>query len=61
MAALATVMVSPAVLRSARNRVAFLALVFFVVALCFASVNGWWYVSELRCAVQSTRCRRSAA
>ncbi len=46
MAALATVMVSPVVLRSARNRMAFLALVFFVVALCFASVNGWWYVSN---------------
>lgn len=46
MAALATVMVSPAILRSARNRMAFLALVFFVLALCFASVNGWWYVSN---------------
>jgi arabinosyltransferase B len=46
MAALATVMVSPVVLRSARNRMAFLSLVFFVVALCFASVNGWWYVSN---------------
>jgi arabinosyltransferase B len=46
MAALATVMVSPVVLRSARNRMAFLSLVFFVLALCFASVNGWWYVSN---------------
>lgn len=46
MAALTTVMVSRTVLRSARNRVAFLALVFFVLALCFASVNGWWYVSN---------------
>ncbi|MCF6389664.1 arabinosyltransferase domain-containing protein [Mycobacterium sp. MBM] len=46
MAALTTVMVSPAVLRSARNRLAFLSLVFFVLALCFASVNGWWYVSN---------------
>ena len=46
MAALATVMVSPAVLRSARNRMTFLALVFFVLAMCFASTNGWWYVSN---------------
>ncbi|MGU3502735.1 arabinosyltransferase domain-containing protein [Mycobacterium sp. C31M] len=46
MAALTTVMVSRTVLRSARNRMAFLALVFFVLALCFASTNGWWYVSN---------------
>ena len=46
MAALATVLVSPVVLRSARNRMAFLPLVFFVLALCFASTNGWWYVSN---------------
>ena len=46
MAALATVLVSPLVLRSARNRMAFLAAVFFVLALCFASTNGWWYVSN---------------
>ncbi|BBX19733.1 arabinosyltransferase domain-containing protein [Mycolicibacterium duvalii] len=46
MAALATVLLSPAVLRSARNRMVFLALVFFVLALCFASTNGWWYVSN---------------
>ncbi|MCV7430062.1 arabinosyltransferase domain-containing protein [Mycolicibacterium bacteremicum] len=46
MAALTTVMVSRTVLRSARNRMAFLALVLFVLALCFASVNGWWYVSN---------------
>lgn len=46
MAALATVLVSPAVLRSARNRMAFLAGVLFVLALCFASTNGWWYVSN---------------
>ncbi|MET0451872.1 MAG: arabinosyltransferase domain-containing protein [Mycobacterium sp.] len=46
MAALATVLVSRHVLRSARNRMAFLALVLFVVALCFASTNGWWYVSN---------------
>ena len=46
MAALATVLVSPIVLRSARNRMAFLSLVLFVLALCFASTNGWWYVSN---------------
>ncbi|MDZ4264562.1 MAG: arabinosyltransferase domain-containing protein, partial [Mycobacterium sp.] len=46
MAALATVMVSPVVLRSARNRMAFLSLVFFVLAFSFASTNGWWYVSN---------------
>ncbi|MHC9294689.1 arabinosyltransferase domain-containing protein [Mycobacterium sp. LTG2003] len=46
MAALTTVLVSPAVLRSARNRMAFLSLVFFVLAFCFASTNGWWYVSN---------------
>ncbi|MCB0948460.1 MAG: arabinosyltransferase domain-containing protein [Mycobacterium sp.] len=46
MAALATVLMSPLVLRSARNRMAFLSLVFFVLALCFASTNGWWYVSN---------------
>jgi arabinosyltransferase B len=46
MAALATVLVSPAVLRSARNRMTFLAAVLFILALCFASTNGWWYVSN---------------
>lgn len=46
MAALATVLVSPVVLRSARNRMAFLAAVLFILALCFASTNGWWYVSN---------------
>lgn len=46
MAAVATVLVSPLVLRSARNRMTFLSLVFFVLAFCFASTNGWWYVSN---------------
>ncbi len=46
MAALATVLVSPAVLRWSRNRMAFLAAVFFMLALCFATTNGWWYVSS---------------
>ena len=46
MAALATVLVSPAVLRWSRNRMAFLAAVLFLLALCFATTNGWWYVSS---------------
>jgi arabinosyltransferase B len=46
MAALATVLVSPAVLRWSRNRMAFLAALLFVLALCFATTNGWWYVSS---------------
>ncbi|WP_343709909.1 arabinosyltransferase domain-containing protein [Mycobacterium sp.] len=46
MAALATVLVSPAVLRWPRNRMAFVAAVFFLLALCFATTNGWWYVSS---------------
>lgn len=46
MAALATVLLGPRVLRSARNRMAVLAAALFVVALCFASTNGWWYVSS---------------
>jgi len=45
-AALATSLMAPKVLRSARNRMTFLALVLFVVALCFTSTNGWWYVSS---------------
>ena len=46
MAALATVLVSRVVLRSARNRMAFTAAVLFLLALCFATTNGWWYVSS---------------
>ncbi|HVQ51100.1 MAG TPA: arabinosyltransferase domain-containing protein, partial [Mycobacterium sp.] len=46
MAAVATVLVSPAVMRWSRNRMAFLAAVFFMLALCFATTNGWWYVSS---------------
>lgn len=46
MAAVATVLLGPTVLRSARNRVAFVAIVFFVLAVCFASTNGYWYVSS---------------
>ncbi|OMC54333.1 arabinosyltransferase [Mycobacterium sp. IS-2888] len=46
MAALTTVLVSPSVLRWSRNRMAFLAAVLFLMALCFATTNGWWYVSS---------------
>jgi arabinosyltransferase B len=46
MAAVATVLVSPMVLRSPRNRMAFTAAVLFVLALTFSSTNGWWYVSS---------------
>jgi arabinosyltransferase B len=46
MAAVVTVLVSPAVMRWSRNRMAFLAAVFFMLALCFATTNGWWYVSS---------------
>ncbi|ETW25379.1 arabinosyltransferase domain-containing protein [Mycobacterium gastri] len=44
--ALAAVAVSGAALRSRRNRTVFAAVVIFVMALSFASVNGWWYVSN---------------
>ncbi len=46
MAALTTVLVSHEVLRWSRNRMAFVAAVLFLLALCFATTNGWWYVSS---------------
>ncbi len=46
MAALTTVLVSPTVLRWSRNRMAFLAALLFTLALCWATTNGWWYVSS---------------
>src|SRR6201985_444811 len=42
----AAVAVTAAAMRSRRNRTMFAAVVLFVVALSFASVNGWWYVSN---------------
>ena len=33
-------------MRSRRNRTIFAAVVLFILALSFASVNGWWYVSN---------------
>ena len=44
--ALAAIAVAPAVMRSRRNRWMFAASVLFITALAFASVNGWWYVSN---------------
>jgi len=46
MAAVATVLVSPAVLKWSRNRMVVVAAVLFMLALCFATTNGWWYVSS---------------
>ncbi|AKK29888.1 arabinosyltransferase domain-containing protein [Mycobacterium sp. EPa45] len=44
--ALAAVAVTAHVLRSRRNRAIFAAAVLFITALSFASVNGFWYVSN---------------
>ncbi len=44
--ALAAVAVTAHAMKSRRNRTVFGAVVLFVVALSFASVNGWWYVSN---------------
>jgi arabinosyltransferase C len=44
--ALAAVAVSAPAMSSRRNRTLFATLVCFIVALTFASVNGWWYVSN---------------
>ena len=54
MAALTTVLVSPAILRWSRNRMAFLAALMFLMALCFATTNGWWYVSSYGVPFNST-------
>jgi arabinosyltransferase C len=44
--ALAAVAVTAAAMQSRRNRTIFAATVLFMLALSFASVNGWWYVSN---------------
>ncbi len=44
--ALAAVAVTAAAMKSRRNRAVFTATVLFVMALSFATVNGWWYVSN---------------
>ena len=45
LAALVTMAVLPTATRSLRNRMLFLAALFFVLALSFTSTNGWWYIS----------------
>ncbi|MEV0947147.1 arabinosyltransferase domain-containing protein [Rhodococcus sp. NPDC049939] len=45
LAALTAVLVSASVLRSRRNRTVFLAGVLFMLAVSFAGINGYWYVS----------------
>ncbi|OBI86403.1 arabinosyltransferase domain-containing protein [Mycobacterium asiaticum] len=44
--ALAAVAVTATAMKSRRNRTMFAAAVLFVMAMSFASVNGWWYVSN---------------
>ncbi|MEE2031147.1 arabinosyltransferase domain-containing protein [Rhodococcus chondri] len=44
--ALTAVVVSTQALRSRRNRTIFLAGLLFVLAVSFAGINGWWYVSS---------------
>ncbi|WP_239707510.1 arabinosyltransferase domain-containing protein [Mycolicibacterium smegmatis] len=44
--ALAAVAVTATAMKSRRNRTVFGAAVLFVTALSFATVNGWWYVSN---------------
>ena len=44
--ALAAVAVTATAMRSRRNRSVFAAAVLFAMALSFATVNGWWYVSN---------------
>ena len=44
--ALAAVAVTAAAMKSRRNRSIFTAAVLFLTALSFATVNGWWYVSN---------------
>jgi arabinosyltransferase C len=44
--ALAAVAITATAMKSRRNRSVFTATVLFVMALSFATVNGWWYVSN---------------
>nr|WP_324193363.1 arabinosyltransferase domain-containing protein [Nocardia otitidiscaviarum] len=45
-AVVTAVAVGPRVLRSPRNRALFAAIVAFLLAITFSSMNGWWYVSN---------------
>ncbi len=42
----AAVAVGPRVMRSPRNRALFAAMVAFLMAITFSTMNGWWYVSN---------------
>ncbi|MGU3654253.1 arabinosyltransferase domain-containing protein [Mycolicibacterium sp. A43C] len=44
--ALAAVAIAAAAMKSKRNRTVVTAMILFVTALSFATVNGWWYVSN---------------
>ncbi|MGU3502739.1 arabinosyltransferase domain-containing protein [Mycobacterium sp. C31M] len=44
--ALAAVAIAAAAMRSKRNRTIVTAVILFMTALSFATVNGWWYVSN---------------
>lgn len=44
--ALAAVAIAAAAMRSKRNRTIVTAAILFMTALSFATVNGWWYVSN---------------
>ncbi|WP_455900835.1 arabinosyltransferase domain-containing protein [Rhodococcus gordoniae] len=46
LATVTAVVVSASALRSRRNRTIFLAGLLFVLAVSFAGINGWWYVSS---------------
>ena len=54
MAALATVLVSREVLRWSRNRMTVVTAVLFLLAITFATTNGWWYVSSYGVPFNST-------
>jgi arabinosyltransferase B len=53
-AALATVLVSREVLRWSRNRMTVVTAVLFLLAITFATTNGWWYVSSYGVPFNST-------
>ncbi|MET0317863.1 MAG: arabinosyltransferase domain-containing protein, partial [Rhodococcus fascians] len=46
LAVVTAVAVSAVALRSRRNRALFAAAVLFLLAMCFTSSNGWWYVTS---------------
>ncbi|WP_371830405.1 arabinosyltransferase domain-containing protein [Antrihabitans cavernicola] len=46
LAVVTAVAVSAVALRSRRNRALFAAAILFLLAMCFTSSNGWWYVTS---------------